>query len=57
MAIECPDCKDISVHATDAYRPFCVLAKTEISRGQFECFCKRYPGYKDCPIRREKFGH
>ena len=56
MAVECPDCKDVSTYATDAYRPYCKLAKTEISRGQFEYYCKRYPEYKDCPIRREHYG-
>ncbi len=56
MAIECPNCKDVSPHVTDAYKPYCKLAKAEISRRQFEYFCKRYPKYKDCPIRREHYG-
>ena len=56
MAVECPDCKDVSKYATDGYKPFCKLLKSEISRSQFESYCKRYPGYKDCPIRRKYFG-
>lgn len=56
MAVECPDCKDVSTHVTDPYKPYCKVAKTEISKDLFECYCKRYPGYQDCPIRREHYG-
>lgn len=56
MAIECPDCKDVSLYASDAYKPYCKLAKREISRDQFEYYCKRYPRYQDCPIRRKYYG-
>ena len=56
MAVECPDCKDVSRYATDAYKPYCRLIDAEISRDMFEAFCKRFPGYKTCPIRRERYG-
>ncbi len=56
MAIECPDCRDRSQYATDAYKPYCVIAQREISRSDFEFYCKRYPEYHQCPIRRSHFG-
>ena len=55
MAVECPECKDVSKYATDAYTPYCRLANNEISSGAFESYCKRYPGYRDCPIYSKKY--
>ena len=55
MAVECPDCKDVSTSITSPYKPYCKLIKAEITQGQFETYCKRFPGYKDCPIRRKHY--
>lgn len=55
MSVECPDCKDVSRFVSDPYKPYCKLAGKEISRSQFESYCKRFPGYKNCPIRRERY--
>ena len=55
MGIECPDCKDVSKYATDCYKPYCKIACKEIDRSHFEGYCKRYPGYQNCPIRRRHY--
>ena len=55
MAIECPDCRDCSRYATDAYKPFCKIENREVSTSHFERYCKRYPQYRECPIRRKHF--
>ncbi|MDO4539156.1 MAG: hypothetical protein Q4B54_13410 [Coriobacteriales bacterium] len=56
MSVECPDCRDKSRYITDPYKPYCIIAQREISRGEFEFYCKSYSAYRKCPIRRKYFG-
>lgn len=53
---ECPQCKDVGKFVTDPYRPFCKILGCEISGAQFDAYCNRYPGYKQCEIHKKKYG-
>ena len=53
---ECSECKDCSKYATDAYKPYCRIIGQEVSRSTYEMYCNSYSGYKQCPVRKKKYG-
>lgn len=54
---ECSECKDCSKYATDVYKPYCRIIGKEVSRSTYEMYCNSYSGYKQCPVRKKKYGY
>ncbi len=52
---ECPECRDQSRYATDAYKPFCRITQNSVPREKFELYCKSYRNYRECDAYKKKY--
>jgi hypothetical protein len=53
---ECPECKDASSSYFDlSYKPYCKIVENSVPKSKFDCYCNKYPRYKECDYYKKKY--